>query len=436
MLRRMLRLAAAAIPSLVLVAACSQNPQSPVSPSVGAGGDTTANPDGSTLKVTAPTPVSPGRRRRDRVAAAHGHLRQLHRPLHERRALLSRAGLRRRRRRCIGELRRSRRSGSGQTSLDAEADLALRHRVSGGACAPSSRARPVRGRRLVVQDAAAGRRRALGGQVGPPRNIFFDEAVDILIAIYQAGRYRPRIGRSTRESAEPLPRDRRGGHPLRPPQVEPARARLELVHQGRRPRPSAVRRRASRCASRATRGISSAASAAESGLARRLHRHAAEHPERLPADPAARSNVCPKRRRSRRSHDAGDGFGCRPFSRTVRTSTRGRDTQDTFYKSFSEKKLTGYGIGPAQPHRAAPAGPAPPLQAGARRHGGSRPRPRHAGRAGRRRRLALHRDRGQQDPDRCAEGQGAARHRVVGAADSGARRQRWTSSTPTRCSST
>ena len=49
---------ALALPSLVLAAACSQSPQSPVSPSAAAG-SSSANPDGSTLKVSAPTAVSP-----------------------------------------------------------------------------------------------------------------------------------------------------------------------------------------------------------------------------------------------------------------------------------------------------------------------------------------------------------------------------------------
>src|SRR5688572_18956739 len=48
-----------ALPSLLLAAACSQSPQSPVSPSLAAGGDAAANPDGSTLKVSAPVLVSP-----------------------------------------------------------------------------------------------------------------------------------------------------------------------------------------------------------------------------------------------------------------------------------------------------------------------------------------------------------------------------------------
>ena len=48
----------AALPSLLFCAACAQTPSAPLSPS-GIEGSTAANPDGSTLKVTAPTVVSP-----------------------------------------------------------------------------------------------------------------------------------------------------------------------------------------------------------------------------------------------------------------------------------------------------------------------------------------------------------------------------------------
>ncbi len=57
MLQRM-RLLGSAISSVVLLAACSQSPETLVSPSA-ASGSATANPDGSTLKVTAPVIVSP-----------------------------------------------------------------------------------------------------------------------------------------------------------------------------------------------------------------------------------------------------------------------------------------------------------------------------------------------------------------------------------------
>lgn len=51
-------LTATLLAALTFVGACAQSPQSPVSPSP-ADGATSANPDGSTLKVSAPTIVSP-----------------------------------------------------------------------------------------------------------------------------------------------------------------------------------------------------------------------------------------------------------------------------------------------------------------------------------------------------------------------------------------
>ncbi|MEZ5294568.1 MAG: hypothetical protein R2745_26040 [Vicinamibacterales bacterium] len=58
MARRRFRLSAG-LAALGLAAACSQNPAGPTTPSAAAGSDTTANADGSTLKISAPTPRSP-----------------------------------------------------------------------------------------------------------------------------------------------------------------------------------------------------------------------------------------------------------------------------------------------------------------------------------------------------------------------------------------
>jgi hypothetical protein len=49
----------AALAATIALAACSGSPQSPTSPSAAIGGDTTAAADGSTLKVTAPSLLSP-----------------------------------------------------------------------------------------------------------------------------------------------------------------------------------------------------------------------------------------------------------------------------------------------------------------------------------------------------------------------------------------
>jgi hypothetical protein len=172
-----------ALPSLMLVAACSQSPQSPVSPSVAAGGDATANPDGSTLKVTAPTAVSP----------VNGDRIETQRPTFTfnnsagkfssvapsyRLQLLDAAGA------LLGE-RIIAQAGSGQTSYESEVDLAyesdfqwrVRAELQGEAGPWSALAQF----KTPVRPVAGG---PFTGQVGPQRSIFFDEALDILINIH------------------------------------------------------------------------------------------------------------------------------------------------------------------------------------------------------------------------------------------------------------
>jgi hypothetical protein len=58
MMSKLTRFGAACAAALAL-ASCSTSPQSPTSPSAAAGGSTAAASDGSTLKVTAPVPLSP-----------------------------------------------------------------------------------------------------------------------------------------------------------------------------------------------------------------------------------------------------------------------------------------------------------------------------------------------------------------------------------------
>ena len=96
----------------------------------------------------------------------------------------------------------------------------------------------------------------------------------------------------------------------------------------------------------------------------------------------------------------------------------------TFYKSFSEKKLTTYGSsrrGRIEQHRLGllhrykPA-PGDMVEVGPG-HGTLAEQAVEAG-------WTLHRDRSQPDPDQGAAREGPARDRVVGAAHSGARRQR------------
>lgn len=182
--RRMLR--AAAIGVLALAAACAQNPESPVSPSAAAG-DSAANPDGSTLKVTAPAPAGPedGSRTdtlRPTVSFRNSSGRYTNVPLSYRVQVFDVNGA------VIAELGVPQ-DPSGTTSLTAETDLAYdteyRWRVraeyqgEGGPWSPIWSFKTVQ--RVVIGTA--------GGNVGPPRNIFINEAQDIIIAIYSAGRF-------------------------------------------------------------------------------------------------------------------------------------------------------------------------------------------------------------------------------------------------------
>jgi hypothetical protein len=186
MLRR-IALHGLALPSLLLAAACSQSPQSPVSPSLAAGGDAAANPDGSTLKVSAPVLVSPadgavtdGVRPTVTFSNSSGLFTSV--ALGYRVQVFDAAG------NVIAELPVAQ-DPSGQTSLAAEADLGndteYRWRVRAelqGEGGPWSSVWSFRTPARVAIGAA-------GGSVGSPRNIGIGEAVDIIFTIYQAGRY-------------------------------------------------------------------------------------------------------------------------------------------------------------------------------------------------------------------------------------------------------
>jgi hypothetical protein len=190
MLRR-LAFRGLAFSSLVLVAACSQSPQSPVSPSA-ASGSTDANPDGSLLKVTAPTPVSPDNgavldtiRPTIRFANSAGRFASV--ALGYRVQVFDAAGT------VIGELPVAQ-DPSGQTSLTAEADLGYdttyQWRVRAefqGEAGPWSAVWSFKTAPRVVLG-------PVGGSVGPPRDIGIGEAVNILEAIYNAGRWSIRGG--------------------------------------------------------------------------------------------------------------------------------------------------------------------------------------------------------------------------------------------------
>jgi hypothetical protein len=175
-----------AIPSVLLVAACSQSPQSPVSPSVAAS-STAATPDGSSLKVTAPATVSPVNGDRiegirptfvfnnstGRFASATPSYRI---------QLFDAAGA------LVGE--RTVEQSGNPTSYAADVDLAYNAdyawRVRAelqGQPGPWSAAATFK----TANPPAAGG--AFTGSVGSPRDIGVNEAADIIYRIYQAGRF-------------------------------------------------------------------------------------------------------------------------------------------------------------------------------------------------------------------------------------------------------
>jgi len=191
--RRMLRLAAG-LAAVVFTVACAQNPESPMSPSA-TDSSTAANPDGSTLKVSAPTPVSPADGAvadsvRPTVTFANSTGRFTSVAFSYRVQVFNAAGA------AIAELTVPQ-GANGQTSLGAEADLAFdteyRWRVRAefqGEAGPWSSVWSFRTPGRVVL--------GTGDNVGPPRNISFNETYDILYSIYQAARW-DLTGRSTRD---------------------------------------------------------------------------------------------------------------------------------------------------------------------------------------------------------------------------------------------
>lgn len=182
--RRTLRLAAG-LALVVLTTACAQNPESPMSPSA-TETSTAANPDGSTLKVSAPVPVSPANGAvadsvRPTVTFRNSTGRFTSVALAYRVQVFNAAGT------VLGEFVVAQ-DASGQTGLGAEADLAFdteyRWRVRAefsGEAGPWSALWSFKTPPRVVL--------GTGDNVGPPRNIGFNEAYDILFAIYQAARW-------------------------------------------------------------------------------------------------------------------------------------------------------------------------------------------------------------------------------------------------------
>lgn len=192
--RRTLRLAAG-LALVVFTTACAQNPESPMSPSA-TETSTAANPDGSLLKFSAPTPVSPENggtldTTRPTVVFRNAAGRFANVVPTYRVQVFNAAGD------VITELAVAQDS-SGQTSLAAEANLSndteFRWRVRAevaGEGGPWSTLWSFRTPPRVVIGAG-------GGSVGPNRNIGFNETYDILFAIYQAARW-DITGRSNRD---------------------------------------------------------------------------------------------------------------------------------------------------------------------------------------------------------------------------------------------
>lgn len=173
-----------ALSATFAVHACSSAPQSPTSPSAAVGGSSTAAADGSTLKATAPTAVSPG----------GGERVNSRRPTLTWTESTGRFG-------SMGALSYDvevRAGGSvvyaatatgtshevqNEGEFDTEYTWRVRARLDqafGPWSAPATFISPAPG------GVAFGSR---GGPVGPSRNIGVGEAVGILIAIYNAGGY-------------------------------------------------------------------------------------------------------------------------------------------------------------------------------------------------------------------------------------------------------
>jgi len=171
--------------AVVLTAACAQNPESPVSPTAAAGASA-ANPDGSTLKVNAPTPLFPVDgatvdTRRPTVVFTNASGRFTAAAFEYRIQLFDGAGA------LIGETIVGQGAG-GQTSVDSAGDLNsgvdYRWRVraeSEGQAGPWSN---VWSFRTPAAPSGGGGGGGGDGSIGPARSIGFQEAVGIIINIH------------------------------------------------------------------------------------------------------------------------------------------------------------------------------------------------------------------------------------------------------------
>ncbi len=176
------------------VHACSSAPQSPTSPSAAVGGTTNAAADGSTLKATAPTAVSPGggervnsRRPTLTWTESTGRFESLGGLSYD---VEVRAG---------GSVvyAATATGTSHEVENEGEPDTEYTWRVRarldtavGPWSAPATFMSPAPGGVAFGAD---------GGPVGPPRHIGLGEAVAIIQAIYNAGGYRIGSGSSRNE---------------------------------------------------------------------------------------------------------------------------------------------------------------------------------------------------------------------------------------------
>jgi hypothetical protein len=194
MVRRMLRLVAG-LAAVTFAGACAQTPGSPMSPSA-IESEMSANPDGSTLKVSAPVLVSPedGARvetRRPAVVFNNSAGRFTGVTLNYQLQVFDAAGA------VVGEFVVPQGAG-GQSTFEATAELAFdtefRWRVRAaldGQVGPWSPLWSFKTpQRVLIGDGT--------GPVGQSRDIGINEAVDILQAIYSAGNYNI-FGGSTRD---------------------------------------------------------------------------------------------------------------------------------------------------------------------------------------------------------------------------------------------
>ncbi len=183
-------------------------------------GRSTANPDGSTLKVTAPSRCRRSTATAPRRCGPTFTLEQRQRQVFTtvRRLPLQLSSGRRR----AWASASSRRAAAGRPVYETDVDFAFDSRLPVARARRAAGPTPGRGRRSAqfktpLRPVAGG---PFTGGVGPQRSIFFDEAFDIIVRIHNELRINlgPRL-----DARVPRRLPVRGGrrHPLRPPALQP-----------------------------------------------------------------------------------------------------------------------------------------------------------------------------------------------------------------------